>query len=184
MQDFAGSAQLNPRYNPKRPIAKGLGRLAGQISEPTGSLVPRVSRPTTLRVRGIKNLRLARGLKSKGYVHPRIRARCSESRAVIWWEAFRDASGAGFAANPSSQPAPQNRMGRAAKPHCRSGRCGSARGAQRRRNPAYHPFRRRQFKLLLRFFFTELTCSNSSSVLVRALLSTDGSTAADQFLPT
>jgi len=95
----------------------------------------------------------------------------------------RDASGAGFAANPSSQPAPQNRMARAAKPHCRSGRCGSARGAQRRRNPAYHPFRRRQFKLLLRFFFTELTCSNSSSVLVRALLSTDGSTAADQFLP-
>ena len=46
MQDFAGSAQLNPRDSPRRPIAKGLGRLAGQISKPTGSLVPRVSRPT------------------------------------------------------------------------------------------------------------------------------------------
>ena len=85
MQDFAGSAQLNPRDSPRRPIAKGLGRLAGQISKPTGSLVPRVSRPTALRVRGIRILHLTRVLKPKGDVHPRVWARRSESRAVLSW---------------------------------------------------------------------------------------------------
>ena len=79
MQDFAGSAQLNPRDSPRRPIAKGLGRLAGQISKPTGSLVPRVSRPTALRVRGIRILHLTRGLeaycRTTGELHPRLTRR-------------------------------------------------------------------------------------------------------------
>ena len=100
MQDFAGSAQLNPRDSPRRPIAKGLGRLAGQISKPTGSLVPRVSRPTALRVRGIRILHLTRGLKPKGDVHPRVWARRSESCVVLSWGLFIQSRQAGVSTSP------------------------------------------------------------------------------------
>jgi hypothetical protein len=49
----------------------------------------------------------------------------------------RDASGAGPAANPLDQPAPQTHKTRAATPQILSGLCGFACDTRRRRKPAY-----------------------------------------------